>query len=33
MKEFDEVTASQFETALNDLEAQEMNGLVIDIPG
>lgn len=31
VKEFDEVTASQFETALNDLEAQEMNGLVIDI--
>lgn len=31
VKEFDEVTASQFETALNELEAQEMNGLVIDI--
>lgn len=31
VKEFDEVTAAQFETALNDLEAQNMSGLVIDI--
>ncbi len=31
VKEFDEVTSAQFETALNDLEDQGMKGLVIDI--
>lgn len=31
VKEFDEVTSSQFENALNDLEKQGMEGLVIDI--
>ena len=31
VSEFDEVTLSQFETALNDLESQGMEGLIIDL--
>mgnify|MGYP004583390317 FL=1 len=31
VNEFDEVTLSQFETALNDLEGQGMEGLIIDL--
>ena len=31
VSEFDEVTLSQFETALNDLEGQGMEGLIIDL--
>lgn len=31
VSEFDDVTFNQFETALNDLEAQGMQGLVIDL--
>jgi carboxyl-terminal processing protease len=33
VSEFDDVTYEQFETALNDLEAQGMEGLVIDLRG
>ena len=33
VSEFDDVTYEQFETALNDLEAQGMQGLVIDLRG
>ena len=31
VSEFDEVTYEQFSTALNDLESQDMKGLVIDV--
>lgn len=33
VSEFDEVTYDQFKTALDDLEAQDMQGLVIDLRG
>ena len=33
VSEFDDVTYEQFQTALDDLEAQGMQGLVIDLRG